>query len=118
MTDLDAIRQYRDVAAWYEFLFFECRPLRIFKDCPRALAIHEERRQRRMREAERTLRQAERALNSLPRQEWKTALISRYILQRDHMEAADAMYVCETTERRYEYAAIKYLEARDAQKRL
>ena len=117
MTDLEAIKQYRDLLSWWEVLYHQKEP-RIFWDSPEIMAQREERRQRRMRKAEKTLRQAERALNSLPKREWKTAMIQRYILRRDHMEAADAMFVCERTERRYEYAAIKYLEAREALKRL
>lgn len=117
MTDLQAIRQYRDVANWYEFLYFMKQP-RIFWDSRKIMEQLEERRQRHMREAERTMRQAERALNSLPRKEWRDAMIQRYILQRNHLEAAEAMNYCETSVRRYEYAAIKHLEAREALKRL
>ena len=116
MTDLEAIKQYPEMMTFWEMLFFMKEP-RIFWDSPEIMAQREERRQRRMQKVEKALQQAESALNSLPRREWKTVLIYRYILRKDLLQTADAVFYSESTVQRFESRAVKFLEANEAQKR-
>ena len=111
MTDLEAIKQYRAASSFWEFLFFRPLPSRIFADDPAIVARIRARDRVRMAKTERVMQQAERALNRLPRREWKSAMIHRYLLQHDHLTTADAMAYSEASVRRFEARAIEYLEA-------
>ncbi len=109
MTDLEAIRQYTAASDFWEFLYDRPIPWVFARD--KAIVARIRARDKvRMAKAERVMQQAERALNRLPRREWKSAMIHRYLLQHDHLTTADAMAYSEASVRRFEVRAIEYLE--------
>lgn len=108
MTDLEAIKQYREASQYYE-MFYD-RPIPwVFARDPAIVARIKERDKKRMASAACVMRQAEMALNRLPRLEWREAMVNRYFLLRDHLATAEAMSYSETSVRRFERAAIEYL---------
>lgn len=111
MTDLEAIRQYKGAEGDRNAILKIWTPW-IFARDSKALEKYRAILQRGLDQAEIVMRQAERAVKQLP-EDLNAVIRYRYFVGADNWRTADALYLSESTVRRYIKRAFEYFESEE-----